>query len=98
MKASVILSTLYPAIAAALAAVCEKDAGPCIMANDCCEGYTCKSTPGAGSKCVADKACVATGMLCHVQTAKCCGDFACTRIFGQVGVCMKPVDIKPTLP
>ncbi|KAF5673707.1 hypothetical protein FCIRC_7970 [Fusarium circinatum] len=98
MKASAVLSTLYPAIVAAMAATCEKDAGPCIMANDCCKGYTCKTIPGAGSRCVADQMCVATGMLCHVQTAKCCGDFACTRILGQVGVCMKPVDIKPTLP
>ncbi|KAF5984172.1 hypothetical protein FBULB1_3423 [Fusarium bulbicola] len=50
MKASAVLSTLYPAIVAAMAATCEKDAGPCIMANDCCKGYTCKTIPGSGSR------------------------------------------------
>jgi hypothetical protein len=93
MKASAFLSTLYLAVAAASAYTCEKDSGPCIMANDCCKGYTCKMTPGVGSRCVADKKCVATGLLCHVQTAQCCGDFACTRILGQVGVCVSHIRI-----
>ena len=88
MKISFVISTLYPAFAAAFGATCAQDEGICTIATDCCKGYTCKATPGAASRCVVDKACVATGMLCNPQTAKCCGDFACTRVLGNVGICV----------